>query len=107
MKSFHLDFNKMLISLIGILLLLCGCRQYPMDPDMRLALIVLVTLISFIVVFTKPISGIYVVSIIAATFSPSVNLGFANLYAHQWVILIALLASISSGLILENFHTRI
>jgi len=70
-------------------------------------LIVLIAIVSFIVIFTKPILGVYAVAVISTAFSPPINIGFANLYFHQWVILVALLASISSGLILNNFHTRI
>jgi len=45
--------------------------------------------------------------IFSTAFSPKVPIGFANLYFHQWLILIALLASIASGLILQNFHAKI
>jgi len=107
MKPSPLNIYRIFILLIGSLLLLGGCSQWPIDPEVRLALIVLITIISFVAIFTKPIIGIYVVSVISTIFSPSINLGFTNLYAHQWVILIALLASISSGLILENFHTKV
>jgi O-antigen ligase len=106
-QLFNLDFHNKLILAIFSLLLVTGCRNWSVDPEIKLGLIVLFAIISFIVIFTKPIIGIYVVAIISATFSPTINIGFANLYAHQWVILIALLASISSGLILGNFHSRI
>jgi O-antigen ligase len=96
-----------LIALIVSLLLVTGCRQWAVDPEVKLGLIALIAIVSFIAIFTKPIIGIYAVAIISTTFSPTINIGFANLYAHQWVILIALLASISSGLILENFHNKI
>ena len=110
MKIVHFldsNFSKRSIPLIVFILFLTGCRQLAVDPEVQLGLIVLTAIISFIVIFTKPIIGIYGVSIISTIFSPSINLGFTNLYAHQWVILIALLASIASGLILENFHIRI
>jgi hypothetical protein len=103
----NLDFRNKLILLIFSLLLVTGCSDWAVDPEVRLGLIALIAIVSFIAIFTKPIIGIYVVSIISTTFSPTINIGFANLYFHQWVILIALLASISSGLILENFHTKL
>lgn len=106
-KLFNLDFHNKLILLIFSLLLVTGCRNWAIDPEIKLGLIVLFAIISFIAIFTKPIIGIYAVAIISTIFSPTVDIGFANLYAHQWVILIALLASISSGLILGNFHTKI
>ena len=106
-QFFNLDIHKKFILLITFFLVVTGCGQSAIDPEVRLGLIVLIAVVSFIVIFTKPIIGIYAVSIISTTFSPTVNIGFANLYFHQWVILIALLASISSGLILENFHTKI
>jgi len=106
-QLFALDFHRKFILLFGSILLVTGCRQWGVDPEVQLGLTVIIAIITFIVIFTKPIIGIYVVSIISTTFSPSINLGFTNLYTHQWVILIALLASISSGLILQNFHTNI
>lgn len=104
---FNLDFRNKLILLIFSLLLVTGCRDWAVDPEVRLGLIVLIAIVSFITIFTKPIIGIYAVAIISTAFSPPINIGFANLYFHQWVILIAVLASISSGLILENFHTKL
>ncbi len=104
---FNLNFDNKLILLTVSLLLVTGCSRWAIDPEIRLGLIAFIAVVSFIVIFTKPIIGIYVVAIISTIFSPSVDIGFTNLYFHQWVILIALLASISSGLILENFHTKI
>ncbi len=101
------NFHGKLLPFIGSLVLLVGCTQSLIDPEVRFGLIVLIGIISFIVIFTKPIIGIYAVAIISTAFSPPINIGFANLYFHQWVILVALLASISSGLILENFHTKL
>jgi putative inorganic carbon (HCO3(-)) transporter len=103
----NLDLWKKWTPLIVILLLVTGCKQWGVDPEIRLGLIVLIAIVSFIAIFTKPIIGIYAVAIISTIFSPPVNIGFANLYFHQWVILIALLASVSSGLILENFFSKI
>jgi O-antigen ligase len=101
------DFHNKLILLTFSLLLVTGCRNWAVDPEIKLGLIVLIAVVSFIVIFTKPIIGIYVVAIISTIFSPSVDIGFTNLYTHQWFILIALSASISSGLILGNFHTKV
>ncbi|MFX0202239.1 MAG: O-antigen ligase family protein [Candidatus Hodarchaeota archaeon] len=103
----NLDFWKKSTPLIVVLPLVTGCNQSGVDPEIRLGLIVLIAIVSFIAIFTKPIIGIYAVAIISTVFSPPINIGFANLYFHQWVILIALLASISSGLILENFLSKI
>ena len=103
---FNLNLSHRLILLIVPLLLVTGCGQGAIDPEFKLGLIGLVAIVSFIVMFTKPIIGIYVVAIISTIFSPSVDIGFTNLYTHQWVILIALLASISSGLILGNLHYK-
>ncbi len=103
----NIDLWKKCIPPIILFLLVTGCKELAVDPEIKLGLIVIIAVVSFIVIFTKPIIGIYVVAIISTIFSPSVDIGFTNLYAHQWVILIALLASISSGLILENFHTKI
>ena len=110
MKSAKLsspDFPKKFMLLICFLLLVTGCNQLGVDPEARFALILVVAIVSFIVMFTRPILGVYAVSVVSISFSPSVRAGFANLYFHQWLILIALLASISSGLILRNFHTKI
>ena len=104
---FNLDFRNKLIPLFFSLLLVTGCRDWAVDPELRLGLIVLIAIVSFIVIFTRPILGVYAVAVISTTFSPAFHIGFANLYFHQWVILVALLASISSGLILENFDTKI
>ena len=103
----NLDFLKKLIPLVVSFLLVTGCSQWVVDPELRLGLVVLIAIVSFIAVFSKPIIGIYAVAIISTIFSPPINIGFANLYFHQWVILVALLASISRGLILENFHTKV
>jgi hypothetical protein len=102
-----LGFYKKIIPLIGCLFFIASCKQWAVDPEVKLGLIALIVIVSFITIFTKPIIGIYAVAIISTTFSPTINVGFANLYFHQWVILIALLASIASGLILGNFHIRI
>lgn len=96
-----------LLPFIGALVLLVGCTQSLIDPEVRFGLIVLIAIVSFITIFTKPIIGIYAVAIISTGFSPPVNIGFANLYFHQWLILVALLASISSEIILERFHTKL
>jgi O-antigen ligase len=101
------DFYKKLIPLIVSLLLVAGCREWAVDPEVKLGLVALIVIVSFITIFTKPIIGIYAVAIISTTFSPTINIGFANLYFHQWFILISLSASISSGLILGNFHTKV
>jgi len=103
----NLDFNNKFIPIIGSLLLVGGCRQWGIDPGIKLGLTMLIAIVSFIVLFTKPIGGIYAVLIFSTAFSPKVPIGFANLYFHQWLILIALLASIASGLILQNFHAKI
>lgn len=76
------------------------------DSEVLFGLIILFGIVSFIAVFTKPILGVYAVSVISVAFSPPVRIGFTNLYFHQWIILIALLASLSSGLILENLHAK-
>jgi hypothetical protein len=102
-----LDFHKKLMPCIGSLLLATGCTQWATDPEVRLGLIVLGAIISFIAIFTKPILGLYAVAVVSTTFSPPIHIGFANLYFHQWLILIALLASIASGLILQDFHAKI
>jgi O-antigen ligase len=102
-----IDFHKKFIPLIGFPFLIASCEQWTVDPEIQLGLVVLVALVSFIVIFIKPIIGVFAITIISTIFSPSVNLGFTNLYAHQWIILLALLASISGGLILGNFHTKI
>lgn len=104
---FGLNFHKRFIPVIGSLLLVTGCRGWGLDPEIQFGLIVLVALVSFMAIFTRPIIGVYAVAVISTTFSPAFHIGIANLYFHQWIILIALLASISSGLILENFHIRI
>ena len=106
-QLFSLDLHKKIILVIGSLLLVTSCRGWGIDPEVQLGLIILVAIVSFIAIFTKPIIGVYAVAVISTTFSPAFHIGIANLYFHQWVILIALLASISSGLILENLHIRI
>ena len=106
-QLFGRDFQGKCIPLLGFIFLISSCKQWTMDPEVQLGLTVIIAVITFIVIFTKPILGIYAVAAISITFSPTVPMGFANLYFHQWLILIALLASISSGLLLENFHTRI
>ena len=106
-QLFKLDFRNKLILLTFSLLLVTGCRDWAVDPEVRFGLVVLIAIVSFITIFTKPIIGIYAVAIISTAFSPPINIGFANLYFHQWLILIALLASIASGLILQNFHAKI
>jgi len=103
----NLDLWKKSTPLIVFLPLVSGCKQWGVDPEIQLGLIVLIAILSFVTIFLKPIIGIYAVAIISTIFSPPFNIGFANLYFHQWVILIALLASVSSGFILENFHTRV
>ena len=77
-----------------------------LDPEIQLGLILLIAIISFIAIFSKPILGIYAVAVISIMFSPTIRIGFANMYFHQWVILVALLASLSSGLILGIIHTK-
>jgi len=106
-QFFSLDSHKKFIPLFAFLLVITGCGQGAVDPEIRLGLIVLIAIVSFIAIFTKPILGLYAVAVISTTFSPPIHIGFANLYVHQWAIIIALLAAISSGLILENFHSRI
>jgi O-antigen ligase len=106
-KLFDLDSPLKFILLILPLLLLPGCNRWGIDPEVQLGLIMIIAMVSFIMIFIKPIIGIYAVSVISIAFSPPIRIGFANLYFHQWVILVALLASISSGLILGNFHARI
>ena len=106
-QLFGRDFQGKCIPLLGFIFLISSCKQWTMDPEVQLGLTVIIAVITFVVIFTKPILGIYAVAAISITFSPTVSMGFANLYFHQWLILIALLASISSGLLLENFHTRI
>jgi O-antigen ligase len=103
----RLHFNRRLVPLIGVFFLLAGCGQWGMDPDVRIGLILLIAIVSFITIFSKPILGVYAVSVISVVFSPTIGIGFANLYFHQWVILIAFLASLSSGLILGNIHNNI
>ena len=110
MKIIHLsslNFRTKLIPPIVSLLLIIGCSQGAVDPELRLGMTMLIAIVSFIVIYTRPILGVYAVAVISTTFSPAFHIGFANLYFHQWVILVALLASISSGLILENFDTKI
>jgi O-antigen ligase len=102
----NINFPGKFIPLIGSLFLLAGCGQSALGPELRLGLIVLTAIVSFIIVFTKPIFGVYAVLVVSSSFSPTVRLGFANLYFHQWIILISLLASIASGLISENFHVK-
>ena len=110
MKILHLfDWNSQgkLIPVICCLLLFIGCNQSGIDPEVRIGLIVVIALISFVAIFIKPVVGVYIVAIISTIFSPKFNIGFANLYFHQWVILVALLASVSSGLVRGDFHTVI
>jgi len=102
-----LDCHKKLVPLIGAFFLFAGCSEIGVDPEVRFGLIILFAIISFVAIFTKPILGIYAVSVVSVVFSPPIRIGFVNLYFHQWVILVALLASLSSGLILENLHTKI
>ena len=102
----NIDFHKKCMPLLGCLLLIAGCSQSTIGPELRFGLIILTAIVSFIIIFTKPIFGVYAVLVVSSSFSPTVRLGFANLYFHQWIILIALLASIASGLISENFHVR-
>jgi len=102
-----LDLLKKTIPLIGSLFLISGCEQWGVDPDVRIVLILLIAIVSFITIFSRPILGVYAVSVISIAFSPTIAIGFVNLYFHQWVILIALLASVSSGLILGDIHTKI
>lgn len=106
-QLFRLDPHRKFIPLLGFIFLIGSCKQWTVDPEVQLGLTVIIAVVTFIVIFTKPILGIYAVLAISIAFSPPVNIGFVNLYFHQWLILIALLASISSGLLLENFHTRI
>lgn len=106
-KLFDLESPVKFILLILPLFLLPGCNRWDIDPEVQFSLIMVIAMVSFIMIFTKPILGVYAVSVISMAFSPPIRIGFANLYFHQWVILIALLASVSSGLILGNFHVRI
>jgi O-antigen ligase len=101
-----IDFHRKFIPLIGSLFLIAGCSQSAVSPELRLGLIVLTAIVSFVIIFTKPIFGVYAALVVSTSFSPTVRLGFANLYFHQWIILIALLASIASGLISQNFHVK-
>jgi hypothetical protein len=103
----RLDSRKKFIPFIALLSVVAGCGQGAVDPEIRTGFIVLVAVVSFISIFTKPILGFYAVAVISVTFSPPIHIGFANLYVHQWAILIALLATISSGLVLQNFHAKI
>jgi O-antigen ligase len=98
---------KKSMPLFVLLFLISGCNRWGIDPQVQFGLIMIVAMVSFIMIFSKPILGVYAVSIISIAFSPPIRIGFANLYFHQWVILIALLAAVSSGLILGNFHMRI
>jgi O-antigen ligase len=102
----NLDFLKKVIPLVVSFLLVTGCSQWVVDPEVRLGFVALIAIVSFITIFSKPIIGIYVVAIISTIFSPPINIGFANLFFHQWIILVALVASISSGLILGNLHSN-
>ena len=103
----RLDLLKHTIPFILSLFLISACRQWNIDPDIRIGLILLIAIVSFITLFSKPILGVYTVSVVSIAFSPSIDIGFANLYFHQWIILLALLASLSSGLILANIHYSI
>jgi len=96
-----------LIPVICCSLLFIGCKQSGIDPEVRIGLIALIALISFVAIFIKPVFGVFAVAMISTIFSPKLNIGFANLYFHQWVILVALLASVSSGLVRGDFHTVI
>jgi hypothetical protein len=100
-------FNKLLPFLSVCVLLMFGCTEGAIEPELKTPLVVMVVFLSFFVIFTKPILGVYVATAISATFSPPIHVGFANLYFHQWIILIAFLASISSGLILGNLHAKL
>lgn len=101
------DFQGKCIPLLGFIFLISSCQQWTMDPEIQFGLTVIIALVTFILIFTRPILGVYAVSVVSISFSPSVRTGFANLYFHQWLILIALLASISSGLILRDFNVKI
>ena len=106
-RLFNRDFPKKCIPLFASLLLITSCRQWGIEPEVQFGLTVIVAVVSFVIIFTKPILGIYAVSVIAISFSPPIRVGFANLYFHQWIILLALLASVSSGLVLGNIHTKL
>jgi hypothetical protein len=106
-RLFNRDFPKKCIPLFASLLLITSCRQWGIEPEVQFGLTVIIAVVSFVIIFTKPILGIYAVSVIAISFSPPIRVGFANLYFHQWIILLALLASVSSGLVLGNIHTKL
>jgi len=106
-RHFNIDFVEKLIPLLVLLSLSTACNQWVIDPEVRIGLILLIGILSFITIFSKPILGVYVVSVVSIVFSPSINIGFVNLYFHQWIILLALLASLSSGFILGNVHHNI
>jgi O-antigen ligase len=99
--------HKKYIPMIGLFPFIASCRQWAIDPQVELGLILITAIVSFIVMFIKPIFGIYSVLVIAIYFDPKIHIGFANLYLHQWIILIALMASISSSLLLENLLPKI
>jgi len=101
------DLLKRAIPLVLFLFFVSSCGQWNIDLDIKISLILLIAIVSFITLFSKPILGVYAVSVVSIAFSPSVDIGFSNLYFHQWIIFLALLASLSSGLILGNIHNNI
>jgi O-antigen ligase len=106
-QVFGRDSHGKCIPLLGFIFVIASCKQWTVDPEVQFGLTVIIAIVTFLAIFAKPILGIYAVSAISIAFSPPVRIGFANLYFHQGIILISLLALISSGLILENFHSKI
>jgi len=103
----RLHHHKKLILFLGSFFFITSCKQWAVDPEVQLGLILLTAIISFIVLFTRPIIGVYLVLLTSIFFNPKVHIGLSNIYLHQWIILIALIASISSSLILENLFPKI
>lgn len=106
-QLFHLGSHKKSLLLLGSLFFITNCKQWGVDPEVQFGLVLLTAIVSFIVIFTRPIIGVYSVLVISIFFDPKIHIGVSNIYLHQWIILIALIASISSSLILENLSQKI
>ena len=105
-QHFHFGSHKKFLLLLGSLFFITNCKQWAVDPEVQLGLVLLTAILSFIIIFTRPIIGVYSVLVTSIFFNPKMHIGLSNIYLHQWIILIALIASISSSLILENLSLR-
>jgi hypothetical protein len=57
------------------------------QQDWQMPVFMVLSLLAFPMIAEKPILGLYALIFLSPLFSPKVNLGFANLYMHQLVII--------------------